>query len=292
MPNRRPGFTLIELLVVIAILAILMSLLLPALQQTREAAWRAACRNHLRQLSLALHAYEQAFDCYPIGVSNEAGPVEHKADGHHHGWLVRLLPYLDQVNLSRRIDAGQSIYADQHLAARRQAWPLVRCPSEGTAVRSNSESEEVFLTTYAGVHDGRAVPIDVDNHGVLYLNSHVRSDDLRDGLSHTLIVGEFKPSLTDLGWASGTRSSLRNTGVIINQTPGAGPYPNDPKVNAPAWDATQLEPGGFGSQHAGGAQFSLADGSVRFISENISLTLLQQLGERADGTPRDSDSRF
>src|SRR5438874_5474009 len=98
-PRRcRGAFTLIELLVVIAIIATLIALLLPAVQQAREAARKTQCRNNLMQIGLALHNYEMAHECLPPGSIDPNRPIRNEAKGFHVGWIVQLLPFLDQTN--------------------------------------------------------------------------------------------------------------------------------------------------------------------------------------------------
>jgi hypothetical protein len=147
-------------------------------------------------------------------------------------------------------------------------------------------------------------PIDVTNHGVLFLNSRVRFEDVPDGVSHTFFVGEIERSEADLGWASGTRATLRNGGVTINTTPGGSRYYNDPAARgdqSEEWleqlamttfddrvdEESRADPalivGGFGSHHEGGAHIAVGDCSARFISENVDVELLRQLLDRADG---------
>jgi hypothetical protein len=178
---------------------------------------------------------------------------------------------------------------------------VLLCPSDPAAQdASRSDDVPAALTSFAGVHHPVEAPIDVTNHGVLFLNSRVRMSDVPDGVSHTLFVGEMKRSGSDLGWASGTSATLRNGGLLINQTPGGSPYYNDPAAGTSlaSWPATvvfddAVDPalredptllvGGFGSQHVGGAQFAVGDGSVRFLSENIAQTVYLQLLDRGDG---------
>ncbi|MCA9099277.1 MAG: DUF1559 domain-containing protein, partial [Planctomycetaceae bacterium] len=107
--HRRAGFTLIELLVVIAIMAILVALLLPAVQQAREAARRMSCKNNLRQIGLALQNYYDAHTLFPPGCVNSTGPIVQRPVGYHHSWIVSLLPYLDQPLLAEAIVPDESI---------------------------------------------------------------------------------------------------------------------------------------------------------------------------------------
>jgi prepilin-type processing-associated H-X9-DG protein len=149
-------------------------------------------------------------------------------------------------------------------------------------------------------------PIDVDNHGVFYLNRAVRVVDVPDGLSQTLLVGEISvPS--PLGWASGTRSTLRNTGHPINRVdlstleltrPGATPLPEDlsareleSRLDADDIAVAPTFVGGFSSFHLGsGANFAFGDGSVRFLKDTIDQAVYRRLGHRYDGEPIDAEA--
>jgi prepilin-type N-terminal cleavage/methylation domain-containing protein/prepilin-type processing-associated H-X9-DG protein len=365
--NSRRGFTLIELLVASAIMAILVALLLPAVQQAREAARRTTCRSHLRQIGIALQNYHDQYEMLPAGTVNPTGPIRNVPTGYHHSWYVALLPYLEQAALDQQVDPQRSIYDAVHDPVRRRVLPLLLCPSDGVGARSTGTRQalEPALCNYAGNHHPWEAPIDADNLGVLYLNSFLPLTKIPDGTSHTIAVGEFRRAMDDLGWASGTRATLRNTWLAPNQTPGGDVYYHDPSFHSlalsdqgyagwyaeppeqddesaeddPQMSAAEVESapddetpfdemlgdeemsfdeylqsglhmaaevpmqqsglrpeilemlredpqlivGGFGSPHAGGAQFLLADGSVRFISENIAAQVWHQLGHRADG---------
>ena len=298
-PLHRSGFTLIELLVVIAIIAILVALLLPAVQAAREAARRSQCKSNLQQISVALQNYHDAHDSLPAGSTNETGPIRHEPVGYHHSWYTMLLPYIGENSVDAHIDAGFGIYSEANATSRAAVLPLLLCPSDSAS--RTSAAGDAGLTNYAGAHHPVEAPIDTTNHGVLFLNSRVRFADVLDGVSHTLFVGEFKRSPADLGWASGTRATLRNGGRPLNQTPAGSPYYNDPQappVADPIKTAMTIfddsvpeelrgdpayEVGGFGSYHAGGQHFALGDGSVRFMSENTTTAVLHQLMDRADG---------
>ena len=204
--RRRGAFTLIELLVVIAIIAILISLLLPAIQQAREAARRMQCKNNLAQLSLALQNYAIAHQVLPPGCVNATGPIRHEEKGYHYSWIVQLLPYIEEGNAFRKFDFTESVYAKQHVPIITHSIPVLRCPSTMTSG---------WTTNYVGCHDARETPIDVDNNGVLFLNSSVSFRDITDGRSHTIFLGETGAPGA-LGWASGTNATLRNAGEPIN----------------------------------------------------------------------------
>jgi prepilin-type N-terminal cleavage/methylation domain-containing protein len=306
----RRGFTLIELLVVIAIIAVLVALLLPAVQQAREAARRTQCKNNLMQIGIALHNYEMRHECLPPGSIDPNRPIRNEAKGYHVGWIVQVLPDLDYANIYQRFNFSVGTYDKTNDAPRAVHISALLCPSNWFG-----SSQGIGITTYAGCHHDVEAPIDIDNNGVLFLNSRIRYRDIRDGSSNTLFVGEHADS-DPLGWASGTRATLRNTSSIggagLGLRPpmpvpgGTGPAPVPPRQKTapgavppgqapgqapgqvpgavPAGqDATLLEVGGFGSMHVGGAQFLIGDGAVRFISQSINIQLFKNLGNRADG---------
>ena len=206
--NRRRGFTFVELLVVSGIMAILVVLLLPAVQQGREAARRTVCKNNLKQLGLALQTYHDQYSMLPAGTVNATGPIRNVPAGYHHNWVIALLPHLEQSAAEQLFDPRRDVYDVAHNDIRRHVIPTLLCPSDAVT-RSHAtvtiESLEPALTNYAGVHHPVEAPIDVDNRGVLYLNSFLPLTQIHDGTSHTVAIGEFKRAMDDLGWASGTR---------------------------------------------------------------------------------------
>jgi prepilin-type N-terminal cleavage/methylation domain-containing protein/prepilin-type processing-associated H-X9-DG protein len=294
MPRRggRRGFTLIELLVVIAIIAVLVALLLPAVQSAREAARRSYCVNNLMQLSLALQNYESAHEVLPPGVINLTGPVLDQPKGYGFGWMTQILPYFEMKNVYNHFNLKVGLYEAANLTTRTNLIQSFLCPSDSGPKR---DSNRVAMTNYAGVHHDVEAPIAADNHGVLFLNSAIRYEDISDGSSNTLFVGEKRNDGTDLGWASGTRSSLRNTGLSVNTTPGAGRGKSIASSSS-GIDSAELAKmgtpefvGGFGSMHPGGTNFALGDGSVRFVKSSISPTVYRHLAHRGDGEVIDSD---
>lgn len=276
VPSSR-AFTLVELLVVIAIISVLIGLLLPAVQSAREAARRCSCTNNVAQLGLALHTYEFANEAFPPGVTGDTGPIRNVAEGKHVGWIVRLLPFMEWESLERHFTPEDGVYAASNAKVREAILPLLMCPSSSTAVfRGPEGGPRVAVTSYAGCHHDVEAPIDATNHGMLFLDSRVRFSDIVDGSSNTLLISERRGSETDLGWASGTRATLRNTSLFPARNSNAirdEPAPEDP-----------LYVGGFDSYHAGGVVMAaLADGAVRSISRDVSPNVLRQLGNRADG---------
>ena len=204
---KRPAFTLVELLVVIAIIGILIAMILPAVQGAREAARRSRCQQNLAQLSAAVQNYELAHEVYPPGTIDKQGPIHSAANGDHRNWIVHILPYLDETNAYRHIDQTVGVYDPKNAAVRALTVRPLECPSEATV------SEDVPASNYAAVHHDVEAPIDADNHGVFFLNSRLRVRDITDGTSHTLFLGEKLVEPDDLGWMSGTRVTLRNTGT-------------------------------------------------------------------------------
>jgi prepilin-type processing-associated H-X9-DG protein len=133
------------------------------------------------------------------------------------------------MNIYRHIDHQQSVYAPANAAVRQMSLAALRCPSEG-----NDAANNFGTSSYAGSHHDVEAPIDVDNHGVFFLNSRLRDEDVRDGLAHTIFLAEKRIDADDLGWMSGTRATLRNAGTPINgarattQTPAPNPAASKP----------------------------------------------------------------
>src|SRR4051812_601259 len=298
--GRGPlGFTLIELLVVIAIIAVLIALLLPAVQAAREAARRVQCVNNLMQLGIAVQNYESAHEVLPPGVINPTGPIMNSARGYHSSWMVQILPYVEQKNLYRRIDPKVGIYDDVNLTARVSLVNSFLCPSDGGAMRGGSNA--IAENNYAACHNDTEAPIDVNNKGVFFLNSHVRYEDITDGSAYTIFLGEKPLNAADLGWASGTRATLRNTGRRLNlpELIGAGFTTDDedeeggadgPARKAAADPAKSGYVGGFASRHAGGSNFAFGDGSVKFLKNSMDPKIYRNLGNRMDGEAIGGDS--
>jgi len=220
--RRKLAFTLIEMLVVITIIAILVALLLPAIQQVREAARRTQCINNLAQLSIALHNYQSSFNCLPPGVVNESGPIQNIEEGYHMSWIVQSLPMMDQRTLFQRIDFDQGAYGTTNTMFRSTPMSALICPSDP----GRSATGTVFTSSYAGVTGGEDVPVDTKNNGLFFLNSSIAYRQIRDGTSNTFMFGERRAddiTNSDLGWMSGTAATLRNTHVASNyNSPGSG----------------------------------------------------------------------
>lgn len=276
--KSQKAFTLVELLVVIAIIGILIALLLPAVQAAREAARRCQCTNNLSQLILAVQNYNMTHSVYPPGTINPEGPIVNEAQGYHHDWISQTLPYFEELNTFRHIDFSVGVYDKSNATVRTARISTLLCPSSW----NNSDSDEAATTNYAGCHGPTETPIDKDNQGVFFLNSAVGYEDIPDGSSHTIFMGEKVIEEADnLGWMSGTRATLRNAGTLINAE--MTRRNRGQAVPEQALSRDKLYVGGFSSQHPGGGNFTLGDGSVRFMSETIEPKLFQQLANRADG---------
>jgi prepilin-type processing-associated H-X9-DG protein len=311
---------MIELVAVILIITVLIALLLPAVQSAREAARRAQCTNNLIQLGIATRSYETTFRVLPPGTVDRSGPVIEMPTAYQFSWTTQLLPYLEQKSVHRHLDFNQGVYQPANHSVRGVMLNVLACPSDvrrGNSFVGTVGPSDPVPSSYAACHHDVEAPIDADNKGVFFLNSHVRYDEIEDGLSHTIFFGEKLYGGDELGWASGSRATIRNTGTPINRTildpidlspflpsaPTEQPEePGIPGVSDPAGavGGGQPEPGpprapslvtvgGFGSRHHSGANFCFGDGSVRFIRVDIDDRVFRLLGSRADGMPIGDD---
>ncbi len=244
---------------------------LPAMQGMREMSRRSLCQQRLAGLSLGLSAHVSRHLSYPAGTQNESGPIVNTAEGNHHNWIASILPHLDAQNVANAIDDSVGVYDSANDEVRSLRLPMLICPS-ASSVADNT-------TCYAGSSSSIETPIDADNDGMFFLNSGVRDSDITDGLSYTLFVGEkLSRRSEDLGWISGTRSSLRTTGIGINV--------ENQRIRGPQKPGAKIDDlyvGGFSSDHPGGAYLLMGDGSVRYRSDTVDLATLQQMASRADG---------
>jgi prepilin-type N-terminal cleavage/methylation domain-containing protein len=221
---RRPrGFTLIELLVVIAIIAILVSLLLPAVQQAREAARLSQCRNNLKQIGLALQNYEGRHGVYPPGYVSgpqipAMGPVDPQFNdaGQGWGWQTHLLPDLEQTAIFNALKLSLPCYDPANAVTVRTPLNLYRCPSDAggqnpafgetvNVVDVNDQTLVVFGRSNYVANVGSSTlwcswPVTLEPNGALFRNSRVRVSDVVDGLSNTVFVGERSSNLGDSTW--------------------------------------------------------------------------------------------
>jgi prepilin-type processing-associated H-X9-DG protein len=300
---------LIELLVVIAIIAILIALLLPAVQQAREAARRTQCRNNLKQLGLAVHNYESTFGTFPI---NRYGDYTYSSvwnhayeDSQSWSWLASILPYLDASPLWNQSGIPHLALKDSPALA--VSIPAYLCPSDtlsGNGPRNERShylrtNPLVGMTNYKGVQGanfcwgdwanpgtgGHGCEPWEDGDGVFYpLNwAHVlRLRDVTDGLSNTTMIGEdvYDPNAPgDQHYGLGFAWAHSVEACAVANFPINARRPNGTSYDSSDWQGQN----GFHSRHVGGAHFALADGSVRFLSENMALGLYRALATLRGG---------
>lgn len=309
-PNHRRGFTLIELLVVIAIIGVLVALLLPAVQQACEAARRSQCKNNLKQLALATHNFHDVYSQFPPGYigMNAQCSYENNSKFSGIGLLALILPYMEQSPLFERIDAWKGLKPDDPpagpCASTRMPWytfasswdasqikiPAYLCPSDnasgvkqfyvlhgycddlqvegarcngGFSARFTGVYSDKYVfghTNYLGVSGWAGVLFNRFSNwnGLFGGLTQVRFADIRDGSSNALIFGEAT------GGVDGAYAWMTLGGLATYWGIGEEWYQ-------------------FGGAHVGGAQFAVADGSVRFVSANINKTTFRNLGGIRDG---------
>jgi len=285
--SRRRGFTLVELLVVIAIIGILIALLLPAVQAAREAARRSSCTNNMKQLGVAIHNYHDVWRTFPISISYWPEGPRPAPQVNGKGWIVSILPQLEQQALFDQFrpgfngdfSAGGGLLDPACRDAMKTQIPVLQCPS-GTSVAMNSTVQyqwagiEVALTSYKGVIGDTRMGGSVSMHpgtepdchatvgcnGLFYRNNYQEPTTfagVEDGTSNTFMVGEDVPRENNHSTAYYANGDYASCHAPLNFFPDP-PRPND------WWDVIS-----FRSEHPGGANFCLADASVRFISETI-----------------------
>lgn len=277
----RSALTLIELLVVIAIVAVLMGILLSAVQMVRARAAAAQCMNNLKQIGLALHEYHDAHHAFPPGCTGFKSPQPFM------GWLTRLLPHLENSALldeAYKAFAAASFFEDRpHRAILGREMPMFICPMENR--RTAAKPMTVALSSYLGV-SGRSVSA---FDGVLFLDSAIRIDDITDGTSSTLAVGERPPSRDGRfgWWYAGWGADQSGTGDLFlgvrERSIGYQACPSLPNHFVAGWDS-DCDGFHYWSRHPGGGHFVFCDGSVRFLSYSAD-AILPAISTRAGGEP-------
>lgn len=285
---ERTGFTLIELLVVIAIIAVLIGLLLPAVQKVRSAAARSQCSNNLKQIGLALHH-----------IHDSEGRLPNANIPNFNSGLTRILPYLEQANLENLYDYNVSPTTEPNNTVRQTPVPTYRCPSMSPPPTNPQPGYSSYLTCVGDQPNAFfAIPQGGDT-GMIVRSSHhspssapgrpgVQLIEVIDGTSHTIMVGETTFTQRDYLYTSGDFAgqlrgglgewawgyagySFASTGTPFNRE-------NDANVGS-VTDRLSA----FRSQHPGGANFLFGDGSVRFLPESIDAIVYRAMGSRAGG---------
>lgn len=291
-PVSGQGFTLVELLVVIAIIGVLIALLLPAVQGAREAARKASCRNNLRQVGVAMHNFETSKKHLPPGYQYAFSTSGNKLG---HSWAAHLLPFMEQQPLQSRIDFDKPVFDQVNQLAREVHISTFLCPTDGHSPTNYVVMGEERYAMACYVANFGEPDLDEDQEqslgdagpwGPFYRNSRTDLNEILDGLSNTLMVGERQNGPFRSVGAHGVHVEYETTWsgairdledpaddhghMVLFQT---GHTPNhslsdDRDVAAP---------------HAGEALFLLCDGSVRSIAESIDQTVYTALGSMNAG---------
>ena len=313
--RRRPGFTLIELLVVIAIIAVLIALLVPAVQKVREAAARSQCQNNLKQIGLAMHNYHDTYKVLPPGGTSDVAPWG-AGGGWGSSWMVYILPYIEQGPLYTKWDfkSGSSGFtnANNRSLSNNLVINMYKCPSSvlpiimGNNVMASdyaciAGADSSAFTSYtesrvAGCNSGGRCGAG----GPLYGASKHTLMSLSDGTSNTMLVAETNGTINltesgtssyrpggPYGWTMGTgQAGAGVTGDrLFNST--TVRYQINVKTGFTSGsggistDASNNYP--ISSMHTGGVNILLGDGSVRFLSDSTSLDTLARAATRDDG---------
>lgn len=312
--GTRRAFTLIELLVVIAITAVMIGLLLPAVQKVRESASRLRCKNNLKQIALALHNFHDRNDHFPPGYT--ASQTSADGTGPGWGWAAFLLPDLEQENLHKLIDFTQPVTAPgNHDTVRQMNVPFLRCPSDPRQdpiplsdftnpaslrtplARSNYVAcygNTPFLGESPAVLTAHLSIDGISGRGMFHRNSRTRMADITDGLSNTLAIGEKNAKNTMATWVGiipgakwSSANDVANYGGIPSNLPAALVLGHACRQHPPSAAAGVAED--FSSPHINGVNVAFADGSVHAVRTSINMKVYPFTATIADGIPLEID---
>ncbi|MHB1560703.1 MAG: DUF1559 family PulG-like putative transporter [Isosphaeraceae bacterium] len=316
----RRAFTLIELLVVIAIIGVLIAILLPAVQAAREAARRIQCTNNLKQIGIALHNYHDTCGAFPPGYLSLMDRVTYRNDGPGWGWAALAMNQMEGTPVYNSINFVLNIEYPANQTARVTVLKSFLCPSDAwredlfTVVDSTTSNTtpgapicQVASSNYVGsVGSGDPsslypwVPTDSppgrDNgNGLFFRNHSIRIAQITDGTSQTFAVGERSQNLSRATWTGAVTNAAvplvllqaeagldpEGSGALVIAHTGEGHGPNSPSGLAHGDQ--------YWAMHPGGANFLFADGSVRFIKEQVGFRVFQALATRAGGEVLSAD---
>jgi prepilin-type processing-associated H-X9-DG protein/prepilin-type N-terminal cleavage/methylation domain-containing protein len=259
--RRSHAFTLVELVIVLAIVAVLIGLLVPAVQKTREAANRIRCTNNLRQMGIALHHYHDGYQTFPPGGVEWRPPGDYAK--RQLAWCVFLLPYLEQESVYRSLNLSKPFDSPENAQGAAAILSVFLCPSKP---RTNYQFEGRGVCDYGGIFGQALFGNDKPPNGTLLFDKPIRIPMITDGTSCTLMISE-DTQRDDAQWINAM--NLFDVAAPINQ----GPV-YDPDIH---------------SDHGGGANGLFADGSVRFLRESMDVQLLAAIVTRAGGEPVPND---
>ena len=299
---RSRAFTLIELLVVIAIIAVLIGLLLPAVQSAREAARRMQCSNNLKQIGLAMHAYHATHETFPPGYVTKTATTSPNSPETGPGWAwgTLLLNNLEQTAAYNAANFSLPITVPASRTVRTLSLSAFLCPSsvgaDGPVTLKDASRTGVPNDLAPGQYVASAGQLEVEefpatNNGVFYRNSRNGVRDIRDGTSTTLMAGERSRNVADATWVGVIPGSEVCTNpkwpvrdcetanvMVLGHT---GPSPDQKWVDVPNYKGAG--PDDFWSLHPGGCNFLFCDGSARFLKESVNPRVFSALSTRSGG---------
>jgi prepilin-type N-terminal cleavage/methylation domain-containing protein len=291
--QRPSGFTLLELVVVLAILGILIALILPAVQQAREASRRTICRSNLRQIALAIHAYHAAHNCFPPEIIDSV-PRARPHSNDAWGWPTMLLPFLDQATLYDQLSPQGNLYVfDDYFDTHGKIYPFsetalaaLRCPSSALPAVSMTVGPDALRPWQIGyaTMDYRGCIVG-GRRGVFVSTGSgtpIRFADVTDGASQTIAVGEGPhPGPKGTSWPTWVGRTGSSHGLVFQPSQLCPLNGTDKSRSGQYWTRLCVETAA--SFHSGGIEFAFADGSVHFINDSIDNRTFFWLCHRADG---------